>query len=1103
MAAPALGQRLREPSPTDSFAPPPLVFDRSDPDRNPSSDLFLPRKNSSHAFATTPNTTEAKVEGRLEDHQIVCGLSARELLTPPVAEVEARDDNAQRNAATSLLNQIQNFGTTETNTNGNDSKSTKEMEMKEEEKDTRMDDGGELAENAVNMNTTANGQSTSNGDRNDHDKPASDENHPSTNPETWNNADDPLAQSADLSRGLDDETASVQPTPGNDTTMKEESSHSMLTSDNLHNLPLHFDALQNLAQPSDENWANFDNEDNLQPSLLPAFTETDFSVVNDQSDVFGGSLDMDPSDEDSKPRIQAFAKLEFDDGDFFVNTYQFELGRDVWAARSANQRDPLAASVLGRSRPHSSNGGNHSHGPNPVKREGSMYIGGSVVSERGGIMGFDPDLHHRNHQPFSSKSSVVSGAAMLELNPKPFRDYNALAMQSLTNDGEEAPRPVDAAAIMPSADACPLIPIHPPANVDHNAGHKGISRKHVRIAYSFEHGYFEMHVLGRNGAFVGADFLSQGQSRPLHSGDYLQIGGIQIRFLLPNVALGETGAEHKDHEDEEEQDTVAETVATQAKSSRDDSAVPLSERVAEKKEKEAKAKKAEKAEDVKAEPSASLDPETQQPQKRRGPGRPPKDGIMSKRERAEIAREQKIAAKREANGGVTPPPIPRTGSKAGLPRTESAEDINAVKSEKRKYTKRKRPDGTPGETIEQSIEGSADVEVGPEEAPKAPPVKKRKPSKSPSPNYPPESSYTQEELAKPPYNYAVLIFDALSESPTPMTLKQIYRALKLKYPYFRFKCETEGWTSSVRHNLNGNAHLFMHAERDGKGWSWQLKPGASVEKEKKRRPSPPPPMPQNTMPPTSQYAPPGQPYARDPKMATHMPPHPYPQYPPNAPPPQYPPRPPQQQQQPSPYAPPPQFPPPPIARPPLAPFGAQAPAAYTSPYALGPPGQGPNQNAPRPYQSPFARPPPPPQAAPPPPPPASSASQPPYAQHTFHSQSPAPPPQHDNRPPPPQPPPQHQPPQQGPPAQSSQPAPPPQPSAHDNFLARANTAIDAFENEILKDEDNPSVKEHVRNVLQSARNRVLNGAKESSVPGGEPPDEAVIMSTLRDIISQL
>ncbi|KAI5297559.1 hypothetical protein KEM56_004728, partial [Ascosphaera pollenicola] len=121
-----------------------------------------------------------------------------------------------------------------------------------------------------------------------------------------------------------------------------------------------------------------------------------------------------------------------------------------------------------------------------------------------------------------------------------------------------------------------------------------------------------------------------------------------------------------------------------------------------------------------------------------------------------------------------------------------------------------------------------------------PPPKKRKPSRSPSPNYPPENLYSAEDLAKPPYNYAVLIFDALSESQTPMTLKQIYRALKLKYPYFRFRCETEGWTSSVRHNLNGNSHLFEHAERDGKGWSWKLIPGASVDKEKKRRPSPPP-----------------------------------------------------------------------------------------------------------------------------------------------------------------------------------------------------------------------------------------------------------------------
>ncbi|KAI5287503.1 hypothetical protein KEM55_009337, partial [Ascosphaera atra] len=256
---------------------------------------------------------------------------------------------------------------------------------------------------------------------------------------------------------------------------------------------------------------------------------------------------------------------------------------------------------------------------------------------------------------------------------------------------------------------------------------------------------------------------------------------------------------------------------------------------------------------------------------------------MSKRERAELAREQRMAAKREANGGITPPSTTsihatdgkmKKGSPAfAAPFTPvgTGEMINmlpdamtpAVRQEKerRKYNKRKKQDCLPGEsTVFLSIENSTSsrfgdfgqVDVGSsgagvmmtheQSANKTlpPSSKKRKPSRSPSPNYPPESAYSAEDLAKPPYNYAVLIFDALSESQTPMTLKQIYRALKLKYPYFRFRCETEGWTSSVRHNLNGNSHLFEHAERDGKGWSWKLISGASVDKEKKRRPSPQP-----------------------------------------------------------------------------------------------------------------------------------------------------------------------------------------------------------------------------------------------------------------------
>ena len=788
----------------------------------------------------------------------------------------------------------------------------------------------------------------------------------------------------------------------------------------------------------------------------------------------------------SEPRIQAFAKLEFDDGHFYVNTYSFILGRDVRAARAAHQRESHARQAMRNSKTKSSSGGNASHTPVRAKHDGSNLLG-SVVSDRGGIMGFDPDVPPHLPPNLSRRSSNSSHDPPLHANPAELHsstDYNALAMQSL-DDGSGV-KPVDTLSLLPSPEACPTIPIHPPTTVDGSAaGHRGISRKHVKIAYNFEKNLFEMEVMGRNGAFIGADFLSLGQIRPLHSGDYIQIGGVRIRFLLPDVPVGETGADRTEEPLLEEDENVQASVEAdedldeaerRGSDVSDDKTTPKGTKLI---------LKTKETDPTK--PVPSIESVGDQPARRRGPGRPPKDGIMSKRERAELAREQKMAAKREANGGVTPPP---NRSKTGNTAKESVgAESPGPKPEKRKYTKRKKPDGTPVETTFPSTEGiQTPFEQRPEEYVKPPPVKKRKPSRSPSPNYPPESAYTPDDLAKPPYNYAVLIFDALTDAGTPMTLKQIYRALKLKYPYFRFKCETEGWTSSVRHNLNGNGHLFMHAERDGKGWSWQLRPGASVEKEKKRRPSPPPPSSQPPPTPTGQhYMPPmNQPYnppSGHTNMANQhfqfpsMPSNPY-----NAPAPQHS----------SPYPPPPQvpaaptnpagFPVPNPIRNNLPPAFAQTtPSTYTSPYASDPPPQLAQ------FQQSHSIPPPQP---------------PPQPQPSYY---PPPPPQMPSNPPP-----QNIAPHPGPPPAPQQtnsnvvpPGPNPAPqggSETSSFIERASKAIDEFEAVLMEDYED---KNYIREVLRSARARALGEASESSFPGGEPKDESVILDALSNLVASL
>ncbi|KAJ5591218.1 hypothetical protein N7450_005190 [Penicillium hetheringtonii] len=757
----------------------------------------------------------------------------------------------------------------------------------------------------------------------------------------------------------------------------------------------------------------------------------------------------------SEPRIQAFAKLEFDDGHFYVNTYSFILGRDVRAARAAHQREIQFRQAVRSSRAKSSSGGNTSHTPNRMKREESAAMMGSVVSDRGANL---------NISRRSSKSSFDDSAMPLSANPAQLQtttvtDYNALAMQSLQSENNGDAKPVDALALLPSPDSCPTIPIHPPSTIDGTAaGHRGISRRHVRIAYNFDRNLFEMEVMGRNGAFIGADWLSPGQLRPLHSGDYIQIGGVRIRFLLPDVPIGETGADRMEEpqQKQEDEDLDAEAEAEidaaheiDAEHEIDDMA--LSDSPDSKDPSRPKVKS--KDDDSRLVQSIESGDKGDQPARRRGPGRPPKDGIMSKRERAELAREQKMAAKREANGGVTPPTANRP-TKAGKTITgKESQSVGAesptssVKpAEKRKYTKRKKGDGTLMDFPLPSTEGGQfPPEQRPEEYVKPPPVKKRKPSRSPSPNYPPESAYSPEDLAKPPYNYAVLIFDALTEAGTPMTLKQIYRALKLKYPYFRFKCETEGWTSSVRHNLNGNGHLFMHAERDGKGWSWQLRPGASVEKEKKRRPSPPPPQappsapPQQYMPPMPHsYAPPPGPPGTMPNQRPHQHQHQHQHF---------------------------QFP--------------SMPSNFPAPSA--------NPQHPSPYPPPTTAAPP--ISTPAPPPPASAPAPQPHHVPPPHHQAQQP------RPPPPGPQghqqqPLHAQPNRGPNG-------PPEPSS---FNERANKALDDFEAVLMEDYED---KNYIREVLRSARARVLGNATESSFPGGEPKDEKVIMDVLGSLVGSL
>ncbi|CAF9941578.1 MAG: hypothetical protein ALECFALPRED_009230 [Alectoria fallacina] len=569
--------------------------------------------------------------------------------------------------------------------------------------------------------------------------------------------------------------------------------------------------------------------------------------------------------ETEQHQIQAFAKLEFDDGEFYMNTYAVEIGRDVYAARQAvDLRARQDTETKFRKRSTSAGGSITS---SKVRQRNGQTMTSSVTSESGGAIAVDnydsePTRKPRSRKPKSSSSSsqqLSRKSSMLLSNGK--TDYNALAMASLVgydsgvNDfGPHSP--------MPAPELVPLVPIHPPVLPGGApSGGKSISRRHISIAYNFEENIFEVKILGRNGGFVDDEWYAQGDVQTLMNGSIIQIGGVGIRFVLPDVAPGETGAEMSMGSDPLSGGKMSFDIAESIEDESDEDVDKDEERGRtgnfknEKDDEEEDEEEEEKPEVVKirAKGKKKPEPEPLPVTRRKGPGRPPKNGINSKREQALLARQAREEAKVVADRG--------SGALPDRGKIKAGKDTKAVKKEppvqvngKRKYTKRKRAGGTNDQRgIRESTEQTDSVPPEQSIAAVLPPkpAKEKKPPKpprSPSPVFD-EATLTPEQLTKPPQNYIVLIHEALSNSETgAMALPQIYRSMQRRYPYFKLRATTVGWQSSVRHNLTQNA-AFRKIERDGKGWMWGLVPGVSIEREKKRRATPPPVSQQPYYPP--------------------------------------------------------------------------------------------------------------------------------------------------------------------------------------------------------------------------------------------------------------
>ncbi|GKT60777.1 forkhead domain-containing protein [Colletotrichum tofieldiae] len=208
------------------------------------------------------------------------------------------------------------------------------------------------------------------------------------------------------------------------------------------------------------------------------------------------------------------------------------------------------------------------------------------------------------------------------------------------------------------------------------------------------------------------------------------------------------------------------------------------------------------------------------PNKKRGPGRPPKNGFMSKREQRLLKKAQQEMAKKTLPQ-PTPgePPIKR---KVGRPRKHPLPEEGGDRPEKRKYKPRKPKgeDGAEGSDAERRAKEKKEKKV----RPKSPPLELK------------IEDYTEEQLQKPNKNYGVLIDETLTAAgPDGLTLKQIYKRITQRYPWFYFHTETKGWESSVRHNLIGNEAF----KKDDTTGLWSRVPGVELDAGKKRKASSP------------------------------------------------------------------------------------------------------------------------------------------------------------------------------------------------------------------------------------------------------------------------
>ncbi|KAK1771055.1 hypothetical protein QBC33DRAFT_526686 [Phialemonium atrogriseum] len=539
--------------------------------------------------------------------------------------------------------------------------------------------------------------------------------------------------------------------------------------------------------------------------------------------------------------LESFARIEFADSVFQMTTYAVIIGRDQRALEQA-RRDGRRTEEYQRRVDQNAAAGLPP--PSPPSQERGKFSK-SYVSEEGGMLGPESDGEDNPRPAKRRKTSTGDSAswppqqqeAVAEEEGAGESDTNLIINRQYICHTPGAAA-VDLTSLRPSPYHVPFIGIHSPGpNIASKT--KAISREHLKIEFNQEKGVFEAIPLHKNGFFC-EDIHYKETKVVLRSGDRLQIKDVDFVFIINGVQPGKTGAEEYFDEDEvanrkyseggkemsfEFESSHGAEVQTSSDEEEEELEPPNQESDSELSDigdEENENEVMETIEDdaagrehkIKPEPQPELELPPPLP-KKRGPGRPPKNGIMSKREerlRKKMAME--LAKKTLPQPSLGEPPIKR---KVGRPRKHPRPEDGTDKPDKRKYKPRKPKGGKDG------AEGS-DAEKAPKEKrrekPKTPPLELKK------------EDFTEEQLQKPNKNYGVLIDEVLTEAAGDgLTLKQIYKRIQKKYPYYFFVVDTKGWESSVRHNLIGNDAFKKNEETH----LWSRVPGIELDAGKKRK----------------------------------------------------------------------------------------------------------------------------------------------------------------------------------------------------------------------------------------------------------------------------